>query len=75
MVGTSADHANTYPVAFIPSGISIDNIDTIPGVEVVNGTLAVDAPNLEIELAREILRCGAAEPHPPRRARIRADRV
>jgi hypothetical protein len=54
MVSTSANHANAYPVALIPSSISIDNIDTIPGVEVVNSTLAVDAPNLEIESACEI---------------------
>jgi hypothetical protein len=48
MVGTSADHADTYPVALIPSRVSIDNIDAIPGVEVVNGTLTVDAPDLKI---------------------------
>jgi hypothetical protein len=48
MVGASAHHANAYPVTLIPAGISVDDIDAIPSVEVVNGTFTVDAPDLEV---------------------------
>jgi hypothetical protein len=49
MVGASADDTNAYPVALVPAGESIDDIDAIPGVEVINGTLTVDAPDLEVK--------------------------
>lgn len=51
MVGASAHDADTYPVTLVPAGIAVDDIDAIPGVEVINGTLAVDAPDLEKALA------------------------
>jgi hypothetical protein len=47
MIGASAHHSDAYPVALIPSGKSIDDIDAVPGVEVVNGTLTVNTPDLE----------------------------
>ena len=46
MVGASTHNTDAYPVALVPAGESIDDIDAVPGVEVVNGTLAVDAPDL-----------------------------
>ena len=46
MVGTGADNAYTDAVAFVPSRKTIDDIDAIAGIEVVNGTLTVDAPDL-----------------------------
>lgn len=46
MVGTSADDADAYPVALIPAGETVDNVDAVAGVEVVDGTLTVDAPDL-----------------------------
>jgi hypothetical protein len=49
MVGASAHDTNAYPVALVPAGESIDDIDAIPGVEVINGTLTVDAPDLEVK--------------------------
>jgi hypothetical protein len=47
VIGAGAHHSDAYPVALIPSGKSIDDIDAVPGVEVVNGTLTVDTPDLE----------------------------
>ena len=46
MVGTSADDADAYPVALIPAGETVDDVDALAGVEVVDGTLTVDAPDL-----------------------------
>lgn len=46
MVGASADNAHADAVLLVPAGISIDDIDAISGVEVVDGTLAVDFPDL-----------------------------
>ena len=46
MVGTSADDAHADPVALVPSCEAIDDVDAVPGVEVINGTFAVDAPDL-----------------------------
>jgi hypothetical protein len=53
MVGASADDSYAYPVTLVPAGKSIDNVDAFPGVEVVNGTFAVDAPDLRSVLAGE----------------------
>jgi hypothetical protein len=46
MVRTSANHSYAYPVALIPASESIHDVDPVPGVEVVNGTFTVDAPDL-----------------------------
>jgi hypothetical protein len=46
MVGASADNAHADPVALVPAGEAIDDVDALAGVEVVNGTLTVDAPDL-----------------------------
>lgn len=46
MVGARADNADANAVAFIPAGEAIDDVDAFPGVEVVNGTLTVDTPDL-----------------------------
>jgi len=46
VVGASANHSYAYPVADVPAGEAIDDIDAVPGVEVVDGTFAVDAPDL-----------------------------
>lgn len=47
MVGTSADDTNANPVALVPAGEAIDDVDAVPGVEVVDGTLTVDTPDLD----------------------------
>jgi hypothetical protein len=47
MVGTSADNTDVDAVTLVPAGETIDNVDTVAGVEVVDSTLAVDTPHLE----------------------------
>jgi hypothetical protein len=54
MIGASAHHTDAYPVALVPAGVSVDDIDAVPGVEVVNGTFAVDPPDLDKLLARDL---------------------
>lgn len=49
MVGTSADNTDVDAVALVPAGETIDNVDTVAGVEVVNSTLAVDTPDLKFD--------------------------
>ena len=46
VVGARADDAHPDPVLLIPSRVAVDDVDAIPGVEVVDGTLAVDLPHL-----------------------------
>jgi hypothetical protein len=46
MVGTGADDTDVNTVALIPAGKAINNVDTIPCVEVVDSTLTVDSPDL-----------------------------
>ena len=51
MVSPSADNANAYPVAFVPASKSVDDVDTVPCVQVINSTFTVDAPDLSWLLA------------------------
>jgi hypothetical protein len=53
MVGTGADDADAYPVALVPAGEAINDVDAVPGVEVVDSTLTVDTPDLDERLARD----------------------
>jgi hypothetical protein len=46
VVGTSANNANADAVALIPAGVTIDDIDAVTGVEVVDSTFTVDTPDL-----------------------------
>lgn len=46
MVGTSTDNTDFDSVAFIPTSKAIDDINSVPSVQVVDGTFAVDPPNL-----------------------------
>jgi hypothetical protein len=46
MVGTSADNTNVDAVTLVPAGETIDNVDTVAGIEVVDSTLAVNTPHL-----------------------------
>lgn len=48
MIGTGADDADIDPIPLIPSGIAIDDIDSRPGVEVVDSAFSVDFPYLEV---------------------------
>ena len=47
MVCTSANNTDSDSIALVPSGIAIDNIDSVPGIQVINGTLAIDPPDLK----------------------------
>jgi hypothetical protein len=47
VVGASADNANADTVALIPASITINDIDAVTGVEVVDSTLTVNAPDLQ----------------------------
>lgn len=46
MVGAGADDADADAVLFIPAGVAIDDVDAVARVEVVDGALAVDFPDL-----------------------------
>jgi hypothetical protein len=46
MVSTRADNTDVDAVALVPAGETIDNVDAVTSVEVVDGTLAVDTPDL-----------------------------
>lgn len=46
MVGTSTDNTDSNSVAFIPASKAIDDVNSVSGVQVVDGTFAVDPPNL-----------------------------
>lgn len=46
MIGARADNADPDAVALIPASESVDDVDALPGVEIVDGTLAVDTPDL-----------------------------
>ena len=47
MVGASTDDTDADAVLLIPAGVTIDNVNTVAGVQVVDGTFAVDLPDLE----------------------------
>jgi hypothetical protein len=51
MVGSSAHDADVEAVAFVPASESVDDIDTIACVKVVNGSFSVDEPDLMRRLA------------------------
>jgi hypothetical protein len=46
VVGARADDAHLDAVLLVPAGIAVDDVDAIPGVEVVDSTFAVDPPDL-----------------------------
>ena len=50
MVSTSANNTDLDPVALIPAGETVDDVDTVAGVEVVDGTLAVNSPDLQVDV-------------------------
>ena len=46
MVGSRADDADSDPVAFVPAGEAINDIDSVPCIEIVDSALAIDFPDL-----------------------------
>ena len=51
MVRAGAHYTDADPVALVPSCEAVDDVDALAGVEVVNGTLAVDAPDLRHDVS------------------------
>jgi hypothetical protein len=48
MIGSRAHNAHSDPISFIPAGKTVDNINPIPRVKIVNGTLSIDFPDLVV---------------------------
>lgn len=48
MIGTGAHDADIDSIALIPSGKAIDDIDSRPGVEVVDSAFSIDFPYLVV---------------------------
>ena len=46
MVSSGADNADADAIPLIPTGIAIDDIDAVSGVEVVDSAFSVDFPDL-----------------------------
>jgi hypothetical protein len=47
MVGAGADDPHADPIALIPASETIHDIYPVAGIEIVNGTFAVDFPDLK----------------------------
>jgi len=46
MIGTGADDSNADAVPLVPASEAIDNVDTVPGIQVVDSSFSVDLPDL-----------------------------
>jgi hypothetical protein len=46
MIGTGADNADLYSVLLVPSCETVDDVDAVSCVQVVNSSLSVDSPDL-----------------------------
>lgn len=46
MVSTSADNADSNAIALVPASKPVHDIDAVSGVEIVDGSFAVDSPHL-----------------------------
>lgn len=51
VVGTSTDDSDLDLVLLVPSCVTVDDVDAVSCVEVINGTLSVNSPDLQIELS------------------------
>lgn len=46
MVGASTDDSNVDSVSLVPTRISIDNINAISGIEIIDSSFSVNFPDL-----------------------------
>lgn len=46
VVGTSTDNSNLDLVLLVPSCESVDDVDTVSCVQIIDGTFSVDSPDL-----------------------------
>jgi hypothetical protein len=53
MICAGANDPNIDSVSFIPAGKTIDNINSVSGVQIIDGTFAVDFPYLHREKMRQ----------------------
>jgi hypothetical protein len=60
MVGTGTNDPDPDSVRLVPSCKTVDNVDTISCIEVVNGPFAIDTPNLHM---RSKLVVNFTQPH------------
>lgn len=51
MVSSGAYDADIDAVSFVPSCKAVDDVDSIPCVQIVDGALAVDFPDLQVQAA------------------------
>lgn len=47
MVGTSADNADSDPITLVPTSKAINDVDSVSSIQIIDGTFAVDPPNLQ----------------------------
>ena len=47
MVGSRADDSDADPVSLIPSSESVDDVNAVSCVQIIDCTLAIDTPDLE----------------------------
>lgn len=58
MISASANDTDFDLIAFVPSSEAVDNIDAVSCVEVVDGTLSVDPPNLRYIVSNLLILIG-----------------
>ena len=46
MIGSCANNSDIDSVSFVPSSETVDDIDTVPRIEIVDSPFSVDFPNL-----------------------------
>ena len=46
MIRSSTDNSHTDAITLIPASITINNIDSVAGIQVVDGAFSIDPPNL-----------------------------
>lgn len=54
VIRAGAHDTDADPVALVPSCEAVDDVDALAGVEVVDGTLAVDAPDLRYDVSDDV---------------------
>ncbi len=54
MIGASADNAHTNSISLIPTGIAIDDVNSVSCVQVVNSSFSVDPPDLNQAVRKEV---------------------
>ena len=49
MIRSGTNNAHTDPVPLIPASITINDIDSIAGIQVVDGPFSVNSPDLTLK--------------------------